>query len=85
MPEKTYLSPLSPAFWIASVKEFKHLRTLVIAALLSAISIAMGGLFIPVSESLRVYFSFIPRRARLPATLPIIIVQTFAMVPIMNA
>ncbi len=61
MPEKTYLSPLSPAFWIASVKEFKHLRTLVIAALLSAISIAMGGLFIPVSESLRVYFSFIPR------------------------
>ena len=31
------------------------------------------------------YFSFIPRRARLPATLPIIIVQTFAMVPIMNA
>ena len=24
-------------------------------------SIAMGGLFIPVSESLRVYFSFIPR------------------------
>ena len=43
MPEKTYLSPLRPAFWIASVKEFKHLRTLVIAALLSAISIAMGG------------------------------------------
>ena len=61
MSEKTYLSPLTPAFWAASLKEFKHLRILVIAALLSAISIAMGSLFIPVSENLRVYFSFIPR------------------------
>lgn len=61
MSEKKVLSPLKLEFWKESVREFRNLRSLVIAALLCAVSIAMGMLFIPVGESLRIYFSFIPR------------------------
>lgn len=60
-PENRYLSPFRREFWRQALAETRNLRTLVIAALLSAVSIAMGALFIPVGESLRVYFSFIPR------------------------
>lgn len=60
-PENSYLSPFCRQFWRQALAETRNLRTLVIAALLSAVSIAMGALFIPVGESLRVYFSFIPR------------------------
>ena len=61
MSVKRFLNPWQPSFWKAAAQEFRSPRTLVIAALLSAISIAMGSLFIPVTESLRVYFSFLPR------------------------
>lgn len=61
MSIKRFLNPWQPSFWKAAAQEFRSPRTLVIAALLSAISIAMGSLFIPVTESLRVYFSFLPR------------------------
>ena len=60
MSVKRFLNPWQPSFWKAAAQEFRSPRTLVIAALLSAISIAMGSLFIPVTESLRVYFSFLP-------------------------
>ena len=59
--ENRYLSPFRLEYWRQALQETRSLRSLVIAALLSAISIAMGALFIPVGESLRVYFSFIPR------------------------
>lgn len=56
----THLSPLSAAYWRQAASELRTLRMLVIAALLIALRIAVGMLYIPVGENLRMLFKFIP-------------------------
>jgi len=57
----SYLSPFTKAYWIASAKEFRSLRTLVLGALIAALGVAVQTLFIPlpVLGGQRIYFSFL--------------------------
>lgn len=52
-------SLFSRAYWRAAAEEFKNLRTLVFAALICALSVAVTPLFVPVGENLRVMFTFL--------------------------
>lgn len=45
-------------YWKQAAGELKRLKVLTFAALLSALSIAISGLYIVVGENLRVYFTF---------------------------
>ncbi len=54
-----YKTPLSPAFWREAVGEIKNLKTLVIAAIIIAIRVALKELYIPVGEEISIYIGFI--------------------------
>ena len=45
-------------YWRAAVKELKSLKRLVFAALMCALSIVIGALYVVVGDNLRVYFTF---------------------------
>lgn len=51
-------SSFSPAYWRQAWLEVKNLKRLVFAALICALSIVIGGLFITVGDNLRVKFTF---------------------------
>lgn len=51
-------SIVSPSYWRAAAMEVKNLRRLMFAALISALSIVIGGFYVAVGENLRVYFTF---------------------------
>lgn len=51
-------SPLTPAYWKSAGVTLKTTRFLVLTALLMALRIVVGSLFVPVGENLRVYASF---------------------------
>lgn len=51
--------PFSAAYWKMAAKEVTDLRTLIFAALIIAIRVALKQLFIPVGESLSIYIGFI--------------------------
>lgn len=55
----TSLRTGSAAYWRSAVSELRSLRRLTFAALVAAITIIIGGIFIPVSDNLRVYFTFL--------------------------
>ena len=55
----TSLRTFSKAYWISAASELRSLRRLVFAALIAAITIVVGGVFVPVGENLRVYFTFL--------------------------
>ena len=59
MCKNGYLSLFSCAYWKAAVSEFKSLKVLTFTALMIAASIVISSIFIPIGESLRVYFSFL--------------------------
>lgn len=45
-------------YWRAAVKELRSLKRLVFAALMCALSIVVGALYVVVGDNLRVYFTF---------------------------
>lgn len=45
-------------YWKAACGELKKLRTLALAALFCALSVVIGGLYIPVTNSLQIHFTF---------------------------
>ncbi|MBQ9268253.1 MAG: folate family ECF transporter S component [Oscillospiraceae bacterium] len=51
-------STFSPAYWKAAWGELKSLRRLVFAALICALCVVVGSLFITVGDNLRVKFTF---------------------------
>lgn len=51
-------SIFSPAYWKAACKELKSLKRLIFAALICALSVVVGALYVTVGENLRVYFTF---------------------------
>jgi len=55
----TALRTFSKSYWISAAAELRSLRRLVFAALVAAITIVIGGLFVPVGENLRIYFTFL--------------------------
>lgn len=59
MQKNGTFSIFSFKYWQAAAAEFKSLRSITFAALVIALSIVIGSLFIPVGESLRIKFSFL--------------------------
>ncbi len=55
----TTCSILSPLYWRSALCELGNLRRLTLAALVSALSIIISSLFIPVGENLRIYIKFL--------------------------
>lgn len=51
-------SPLTRAYWAGAARQFSSVRTLAVCAMFVAMRVAVGSLFIPVSDNLRIYFSF---------------------------
>lgn len=51
-------SILTPGYWRRAAGELKNLRRLMFAALMCALSIVVGALYVTVGENLRVYFTF---------------------------
>lgn len=45
-------------YWKAACGELKKLRMLALAALICALSVVLGGLYIPLSNSLQIHFTF---------------------------
>ena len=52
-------STLSPAYWKSSWAELKNLKRLVFAALICALGVVIGALFLSVGDNLRVKFTFL--------------------------
>lgn len=52
------ISPLSPDYWKSAASEVKNPKMLALAALFIALNIVLASFFIPVGESLRIYFTF---------------------------
>ncbi len=47
-----------PGWWRASAAELKNLRRVVFAALVCALGTLVGGMYLPVADNLRIYFTF---------------------------
>lgn len=54
-----YRTPFSAGYWRQAAGEVKRLRTLVLAAIIIAIRVALKEVFIPVGEDLSIYIGFI--------------------------
>lgn len=54
-----YANPFSARYWRAACMEVKNLRTLLFAAIIIAIRVALKEVFIPVGDSLSIYCGFI--------------------------
>ncbi len=52
------LRTLSPAYWQSAAGEMKNLRRLIFAALICALCVVIGALYITVGDNLRVKFTF---------------------------
>lgn len=53
------LRTFTKAYWTSAASELRSLRRLTLAALVAAITIVISGLFIPVGDNLRIYFTFL--------------------------
>ena len=53
-----YQSTFRPAYWKNALAELRDLRKLIFAALITALSVVIGSLFLTVGENLRVKFTF---------------------------
>ena len=53
-----YTLPLSKGYWKAAAGEFRCLRSLMIAAIFTALSAALGMLRVPVGENLYIFLTF---------------------------
>ena len=52
-------SIFNKSYWKSAADELKDVKIIAFAALILALNIVMQGFFVPVGESLRVYFTFI--------------------------
>ncbi len=57
--KRLFKTPLSGAYWLLAVKEFSSVRMLVIAAMLTALRIAMKAIEIPIAPNLNITFGFL--------------------------
>lgn len=53
-----FSSPFCAEYWRCAAAELRDLRKLLVAALLLALEIVLGGFFIPVGPNLLIYFTF---------------------------
>lgn len=58
-PNTVFKTPFSASYWRLASGELKKLPMLVLAAMLIALTSAIGALYIPVTESLRIKFTFL--------------------------
>lgn len=59
MEKSLFKSPISKQYWISALKEVKSSRSITFAALMIALHILLGMMFIPVGENLRIVFGFV--------------------------
>lgn len=52
------MSIFSAAYWKAACGEFKKLNRLALAALICALCVVLGGIYIPITNSLQIHFTF---------------------------
>lgn len=55
----TLASPFSRGYWRAAADELKNLRMLTLAAIVTALRIVMGGLYIPLGDNLNIFFGYL--------------------------
>lgn len=55
----TLASPFSRSYWRAAADELKNLRMLTLAAIVTALRIVMGGLYIPLGDNLNIFFGYL--------------------------
>ena len=58
MSEQLYRSPFHRGLWRDAAQRLKDVRMLAICAMFIALHVALGAVFIPVGENLRIYFTF---------------------------
>lgn len=58
--ESRHISIVSMKYWKEATSQSNNIRVICMISLLIALHVAISSLFIPVGESLRIYFSFIP-------------------------
>lgn len=59
MNKTMYLSRFSPTFWKESFNELKNIKSIVMVSILTSLRIIVGLFFIPITDSNRIYFTFI--------------------------
>lgn len=57
---QSFTSPLQPIYWRISLSAFKNLKVLTFVSVMMAAAIAIHSVYVPVGESLRIYFYFLP-------------------------
>lgn len=55
----TLATPFSRSYWRAAADELKNLRMLTLAAIVTALRIVMGGLYIPLGDNLNIFFGYL--------------------------
>lgn len=55
----TLASPFSRSYWRTAADELKNLRMLTLAAIVTALRIVMGGLYIPLGDNLNIFFGYL--------------------------
>lgn len=56
--ERVASSLFARAYWVGAARQFSSVRTLAVCAMFVALRVAVGSLFIPVGDNLRIYFTF---------------------------
>lgn len=56
--ERVASSLFARAYWVSAARQFSSVRTLAVCAMFVALRVAVGSLFIPVADNLRIYFTF---------------------------
>lgn len=59
MSENHFNSVFTPSYWVAAAREFRNLRSLVLAGLTVAIGVALGAFYIPLDVNLRITPAFL--------------------------
>lgn len=54
----TLASPFSKSYWRTAARELKNLRMLTLAAIVVALRIVLGGLYIPLGDNLNIFFGY---------------------------
>ena len=54
----TPASPFSKSYWRTAARELKNLRMLTLAAIVVALRIVLGGLYIPLGDNLNIFFGY---------------------------
>lgn len=54
----TLASPFSRSYWRTALRELRNLRMLTLAAIVVALRIVLGGLYIPLGDNLNIFFGY---------------------------